>query len=140
MPRLFRQGETSLTMERLSGSKVRDVLSAHSLPSVCPQIGRLVATIHNRGIIHGDLTTSNMILCRKRVCLIDFGLSFHSSRIEDKAVDLHLLRQALVSRHWRIADRAWGSIRRVYLREAKGAGEILVRLKSVDGRGRYKGK
>src|SRR4030042_1167648 len=47
-------------------------------------------------IINGDLTTSNMILNPdNKLYFIDFGLSFHSNKIEDKAVDLHLLKQAL---------------------------------------------
>ena len=140
VPIVVKQDETSIVMEMLEGKKVRDVLDRRTAPLLCPTIGRLVARLHNRDVIHGDLTTSNMMLVKKKVYLIDFGLSFSSKKIEDKAVDLHLLRQALVSRHWRIADHAWESICKEYQKGADSAKATLVRLRVVEGRGRYKGK
>ncbi|HKW05344.1 MAG TPA: lipopolysaccharide kinase InaA family protein, partial [Nitrososphaerales archaeon] len=58
-------------------------------------LGETVANMHYGRIIHGDLTTKNILVKDKRIFLIDFGLSFISERIEDKADDLHLLKQAL---------------------------------------------
>ncbi|KAI5998343.1 kinase-like domain-containing protein [Pisolithus orientalis] len=64
-------------------------------------IGVEIAKMHIADIIHGDLTTSNMMLRRgeKDLVLIDFGLAYHSSLVEDKAVDLYVLERAFASTH-----------------------------------------
>eukprot|EP00126_Sphaerothecum_destruens_P010734 Sdes_comp20798_c0_seq4m17081 len=64
-------------------------------------IGVLVAKLHRENIIHGDLTTSNMLLegNSENIILIDFGLSYVSSLAEDKAVDLYVLERAFASTH-----------------------------------------
>ncbi|KAH7886743.1 kinase-like domain-containing protein [Phlebopus sp. FC_14] len=64
-------------------------------------IGIEIAKMHLADIIHGDLTTSNIMLRRgsNDLVLIDFGLAFHSILIEDKAVDLYVLERAFASTH-----------------------------------------
>ena len=63
-------------------------------------IGRIVGLIHQVGVIHGDLTTSNFLVTDgKNVIPVDFGLSSHSTSSEDRAVDLHVLERALQSTH-----------------------------------------
>ncbi|KAJ7199741.1 kinase-like domain-containing protein [Mycena haematopus] len=74
-------------------------------------IGQEIAKMHLANVIHGDLTTSNMMLrhpssfksrhptLSTELVLIDFGLSFHSSLVEDKAVDLYVLERAFSSTH-----------------------------------------
>ena len=89
-----------IDMSFLEGPKVRDVMNV----SFAKEIGRLVGTLHKNDIIHADLTTSNMIRKNDKIHLIDFGLSFISKKIEDKAVDLHLLEQALESKHHEISE------------------------------------
>ena len=68
-------------------------------------IGESVARIHQKDIIHGDLTTSNMIFKNEKVFFIDFGLGYISRKIEDKAVDIHLLKQALEAKHFHTLER-----------------------------------
>jgi len=99
-------------------------------------IGEQVAILHNLNIIHSDLTTSNMVLSNKKIYFIDFGLSFHSTRIEDKAVDLHLLKQALEAKHF----SCWKKLFRSFLKgyNPKEKSKILTQLKKVESRGRYK--
>ncbi|KAF5370501.1 hypothetical protein D9615_010332 [Tricholomella constricta] len=90
-----------------------DVLKEYgvSLETLMSLIGIEIAKMHAADIIHGDLTTSNMML-RHPSCftssdpkiptelvLIDFGLSYHSSLVEDKAVDLYVLERAFSSTH-----------------------------------------
>ncbi|KZS87703.1 hypothetical protein SISNIDRAFT_390396, partial [Sistotremastrum niveocremeum HHB9708] len=76
-------------------------------------IGTEIAKMHRADIIHGDLTTSNMMLRTRspsstsssppslsaELLLIDFGLSSASSMPEDKAVDLYVLERAFSSTH-----------------------------------------
>ncbi|KAI5476914.1 TP53 regulating kinase [Pseudohyphozyma bogoriensis] len=56
-------------------------------------IGGEIAKMHIADVIHGDLTTSNMMV------LIDFGLSSTSIMQEDRAVDLYVLERAFSSTH-----------------------------------------
>jgi Kae1-associated kinase Bud32 len=107
---------------------------------ICFEIGKEIAVLHNSDIIHGDLTTSNMIFWKGKVWIIDFGLSFHSARAEDKAVDLHLLRQALESKHFSFWKDYYAAMLAGYKKEGKNSAQILLQLKKVEARGRYKGK
>lgn len=125
-----------IVMEKIKGKKLRDVLDKK--PLLAKKVGELVAELHNHHIIHGDLTTSNMILGEKnQLVFIDFGLSFHSHKIEDKAVDIHLFKQALNSRHHKVYEKALKQFLSGY-KKAHKYKETLERLKNVESRGRYK--
>ena len=95
--------------------------------------------MHNNNIIHGDLTTSNMIL-ENEIYFIDFGLSFFSDKTEDKAVDLHLLRHALESKHHKIFEKSFKAVLNGYKSKCRKYNETIKRLEKVESRGRYKGK
>ena len=124
-----------LSMTEIHGKKLRDVLDDNI--SLCGQVGKHVAILHNNNIIHGDLTTSNMLVQEdSTVALIDFGLTYHSTRIEDRAVDLHLFKQALESKHHKIAAKAWELFLKGYQPEQRVA--VLERLVIVEQRGRNK--
>jgi len=134
--------EMRLEIEYIAGKKLADHLEGLDWKKLCREIGRKIAELHNRHIIHGDLTTSNMILREKdgKVCLIDFGLSFFSHKIEDMAVDLHLIREALESKHHTIREQGFRELLRGYKEEAKEAEKVIARLEQVEARGRYKTK
>lgn len=128
-----------LRMEFVDGPQLKSVLDSSPLrDALAREVGTLVGTLHSQDIIHGDLTTSNMILSKGKVVLIDFGLGFFSTKTEDKAVDLHLLRRALGSKHPLVAERFFAIALEGYA-AAMGecAGEVLSRLESVERRGRY---
>ena len=92
----FADPETSeIIMEYVQGPLLKNV--SNNRKSFFLQVGRFAALLHSKGIIHGDLTTKNIIVPAEKPFLIDFGLSFVSDRIEDRAEDLHLLKQALKS-------------------------------------------
>jgi Kae1-associated kinase Bud32 len=74
---------------------------------------------------------------KSRVFFIDFGLGFISVRAEDKAVDLHVLKEALEARHFKHTDKFWSAILKGY-KSSKSSAEIIKRLESVEKRGRYK--
>jgi len=64
------------------------------------KIGKYIASLHKNGHIHGDITTSNLIITKEEeIFLIDFGLHEYSDTIEDKSVDIHLLKRVLISSH-----------------------------------------
>lgn len=131
--------EMKISMEYIGGKRLRDVLEKLDYAKICKKVGEQVALLHNNGIIHGDLTTSNMILKQGKIYFIDFGLSFYSEKVEDKAVDIHLLRQALESKHYKIWEKAFRAVLQGYSR-AGSYKEIMARLKAVEERGRYKHK
>ncbi len=123
----------TIIMEYIKGKKLSEHLETLNWKSLSKQIGETLTKLHNQNIIHGDLTTSNMILKENQIYLIDFGLGFHSPKLEDKAVDLHLLKQALNAKHFTIAEKAINSILKNYKNK-----EVLEQLKKVESRGRYK--
>jgi len=132
--------EDIIEMEFIDGQKIRDVLEKDDYISICKQIGEQVAKIHKKNLIHGDLTTSNFIMKDEKIFFIDFGLSFHSTKVEDKAVDLHLLRQALESKHYTISTECFEAALNGYTIESDESEEIINRLKQVEKRGRNKEK
>jgi TP53 regulating kinase-like protein len=142
VPKIIKENETSkeVVMEFVNGEKLSDNLDKFLMKKqkdICKKIGREIARLHEENIIHADLTTSNMILKENKVFLIDFGLSFHSRRIEDKAVDLHLFKQALESKHFKNWKFLWDSFLRGY-KNNKDYKRIINQLEKVELRGRYK--
>lgn len=202
VPKVLKVDESTkeIEMEFIEGKKLSDHLdSLKNWKEVCEKIGENIARLHDAGIIHGDLTTSNMIYAdvsrnnfdgaqigratssmRHRVengsvvnrttvsarsfsrslnhngladarrgdrrnlksdgrlYFIDFGLSFMNGRVEDKAVDLHLIRQALEAKHFERWEKFWKGILAGYRKTSKNAAEVLKRLEKVEKRGRYK--
>ncbi|TBU02848.1 Bud32-like protein kinase [Hamiltosporidium magnivora] len=63
------------------------------------RLGETIQKMHKLNIIHGDLTTSNFILKKEDLYIIDFGLSYFSTKEEDKAVDLYLFEKAIRCTH-----------------------------------------
>lgn len=129
-------------LDFIQGRKLSEALDSFSLAEakeLCMQIGSSVAKLHDADIVHGDLTTSNMILSQGKIFFIDFGLGFESSKTEDKAVDLHLLRQAFESKHYEKWQDYFSSAIEGY-KISKNADAVLKQLEKVESRGRYKGK
>ena len=136
-----------LKIEYIDGDKLSETLNSYSEKKqfeTMKKLGEQVAKLHENNIIHGDLTTSNTILRDGKVFIIDFGLGFISAKIEDKAVDLHLIKQALEAKHFRSPDHLRGQNHEALFNEFKksykwkGSKAIIERLKVVEKRGRYK--
>ena len=142
-PRLVKSDDKEiLEMKFIKGQKIRDILEKSDYVGLSREIGKKIAVLHNNEMIHGDLTTSNMILedSSKQIHFIDFGLGFFSHKIEDMAVDLHLLKQALESKHYTIWEECFKAALDAYKNESKCGDLVLERLEIVEGRGRYKRK
>jgi len=129
-----------VTIEFLHGQKLSETLNdleKEKQEEICKKIGEQIAKLHDKDIIHGDLTTSNMILKDDKVFFIDFGLGFHSKREEDKAVDLHLIKQALEAKHFQNSEMLFFKLLEGY-QTSENADPILHQLVKVEARGRYK--
>jgi TP53 regulating kinase-like protein len=111
------------------------------LNPIAQEIGKVLGKLHATNIIHGDLTTSNMLLVNNgkdipTVVLIDFGLSHVESSIEDKGVDLYVLERALISTHTNV-DQLFQAILSSYMKQNKNESrEIARKLDEVRARGR----
>lgn len=139
VPKILKQEKTNLEIDFIDGKKLSEHLD--KLPNknqIMQQAGQQTAILHDNDIIHGDLTTSNMILTNKnKLYFIDFGLSFVSTRIEDRAVDLHLIKQALEAKHFRYHKQLFQSFLKGY-KKSNNYNKTIEQLKKVELRGRYK--
>jgi len=156
------KNNNKIVLEYLSGLKLSENLDKlKNNLQVCRVIGQQIAILHDNNIIHGDLTTSNMIYAplnknkrsssnekallplrdknrfKFKVYFIDFGLGFESNNVEDKAVDLHLIKQALEAKHFKRYEKYWKAILESY-KTSKHYKETIKRLEAVEKRGRYK--
>ncbi|MFH1326634.1 MAG: KEOPS complex kinase/ATPase Bud32 [archaeon] len=127
-----------IKMPFVKGKKLSDHLDTlKNKIQVAKQIGKDITKLHDNEIIHGDLTTSNMILVKDKIFIIDFGLGYISHKIEDKAVDLHLLKQALEAKHYKNWETLWKAVESCY-KTSKSAKFVLEKLTAVEKRGKYK--
>ncbi len=141
-PAIFAVDEDNakIVMEYIDGMRLKEYLNSASeeeVEKVCIEVGKLVGRLHANGIVHGDLTTSNMILKNGEVFLIDFGLGDFSKRIEDQGVDLNLLQEALKSTHFKILDSTWQNILKGYKQEYSNAEKVLRKVEEIEKRARY---
>ena len=168
VPKVKKTSDFEIRLEFINGKKLSQHLDNFSLKEqkeIMKKIGESVAKLHETGIIHGDLTTSNMIYVKKnvdkknklgykgrwsgdglgglnnssKVFLIDFGLRFQNGKIEDKGIDIHLLKQALEAKHfknWKILFEEFEkSYKKTNKKESK---QIFERLTAIEKRGRYR--
>ena len=139
-PRLVKTDRSSvIEMEYLDGPKLRDIMEKSDYIKLAEEIGRKVAVMHNNDIVHGDLTTSNMMMMEE-IFFIDFGLSQFSDKVEDKAVDIHLFRQALESKHNTIWEKSFKAFIDSYIKYSNNSKSIMRRLEKIELRGRNKAK
>jgi len=140
-PRLQKMDDKQmhLVMDFIEGPMLKEIL--HEKPvELSKEIGRKIGILHTHNIIHADLTTSNMIHAKNEVHFIDFGLSFVSNKVEDKAVDLHLLDRALESKHHEIYEQCINAALEGYKEGNPDWEAVFARLDKVEMRGRNKKK
>lgn len=136
--------DSIITMEKIVGTEVKEIFSGKnpqdlsSIKSISRIIGKNVARLHDCGIIHGDLTTSNIILREEEnsVVFIDFGLGKISDLIEDKGVDLLVFKKAINGIHHDISQECFESIIEGYS-GAQNYREVVAKIEEIEGRGRY---
>jgi len=141
VPNVRIEDDFKLVMSYIRGERLKEILNKmepRKRDEVCYKIGKLVAKLHEAGIMHGDLTTSNMILSKNEVFLIDFGLGKFSHAIEDQAVDLFLLYEALKAAHFDFLESSWAVILKAYEENYKKAKDVIRRVEKIKKRRRYK--
>lgn len=136
--------EALLVMEYVKGERLKAVLleaglTRERVEALAEEFGRSIARLHAAGIMHGDLTTSNVMVDGRSLTLIDFGLAIHSRRLEDQAVDLRLIKETLTGAHHGVSKQFMHSLLAGYssvLGRAR-AEEATKKLAEIERRGRY---
>jgi Kae1-associated kinase Bud32 len=130
-----------ITMEYLKGKRIKDIfneISEKERADICKKIGLSIGKLHKNHIIHGDITTSNMILLDDKIHFIDFGLGEINSEIEAKGVDLHVLMEAIESAHSKFSN-SFNYVLDGYKNEnSKDANLVIKKIHEIVKRGRYR--
>ena len=135
--------DATIIMEFVEGKQIKQILNSLTEEQklrLCHHIGGLIGRLHSQGIIHGDLTTSNMILTpHERVVFVDFGLSEISRELEVRGVDLHLMKRAFQSTHYKYAKECFEAAMEGYAGIVGDtvAKNVLNKIREIEKRGRY---
>lgn len=134
-----------LQLRKAEGKTLDDIEGQEEVKSLMQKVGHAVGKMHANSVVHGDLTTSNLMLrprgedvkegLQGEVVLIDFGLASQSTQDEDRAVDLYVLERAFGSTHPG-AEALFGEVLKAYGESFKQAGVVLRKLEDVRMRGR----
>ncbi len=137
---------SSIVMKYIKGEKLKDILDQMDESKkikLFKKIGIFIAKLHENGHVHGDITTSNMIITdNDELFLIDFGLHDYSDSIEDKSVDLHLFKRVLISSHGTHYEMCYAAFLKGYKEEYSKAQvdestSIIKNIAVIETRGRY---
>mgnify|MGYP000976306842 FL=1 len=135
--------EASIVMEYIEGQQIKKLLNITTREKreiLCKKIGKSIAQLHNYGLIHGDLTTSNMIKSfQDKIVFVDFGLGEKNGELEAKGVDLHLLKRSLQSTHYRFWEQCFQNVLKGYtsVLGVKISEKVYEKIKEIEKRGRY---
>lgn len=135
--------DSTIVMEFIKGEQVKKLLAEVSegeRRQLCLQIGEMIGALHRHGIIHGDLTTSNMIRGPEgKISFVDFGLGEKTDELESRGVDLHLMKRALESTHFRFAKECFDAVIEGYSKVSgiENAKKVVDKVEAIKRRGRY---
>ncbi len=127
VPKVLFVSKTVLYMEFIKGSRLSDL---NSYSKYMKKAGRYLAMLHNANIVHGDYTPANLVANASNLFVIDFGLSSISNSIEDKAIDLLLMKRSVCEHDYSLFADA-------YVKHSANGIAILKKLSSIELRGRY---
>jgi Kae1-associated kinase Bud32 len=129
-----------IIMDFIDGERLKELLnktSDENRKKLAEDIGKSVGLLHEHGIVHGDLTTSNMILKNEKIFFIDFGLGEFSKRTENLATDISVLKEAFKSTHFKYLNLLWENFIKGYKQTNAKFKRVLDVLNEIEKRGRY---
>ena len=134
-----------IVMEKINGTLFKDFigdLKEDDKKNLSIAIGQNIGLMHNLDIIHGDITSSNiMINDNSEIVFIDFGLGKYSNLIEDKCVDLIVLKKSLQSIDYKIANEIFNHVLDGYMccydQNNLSKSKIIEKIAEIQSRGRY---
>ncbi|MBY9014961.1 MAG: Kae1-associated serine/threonine protein kinase [Candidatus Lokiarchaeota archaeon] len=136
----------TIVMKYIKGEKLKEILDSLTTSKKVQflrEIGKSIAYLHKNGHIHGDITTSNMILTPTQdLFIVDFGLHDYSDSIEDKSTDLHLFKRVLLSSHGSDFTICFDAFLEGYsegygIEKNSECRDILKNILVIETRGRY---
>jgi Kae1-associated kinase Bud32 len=130
-PRVLDVDADTIVMERIEGTTAKERFYAKDTKSA-KGIGRAIRLMHDAGIIHNDLTTSNILV--PGPAFVDFGLAFVSNAVEDKGTDLIVFKKMLASTHYDVFDQVWGKVLEGYAPDKA----ITKKMEEVERRVKYR--
>lgn len=140
-PSVLATDDFKIFMEYIRGERIKEYLNSKisddERAKIALEIGKNVGKLHSAGIVHGDLTTSNMILKDNKIYFIDFGLGELTRRTENIATDLSVLEEAFKSTHFRHLNILWDNFIKGYKLTNDQHAAVLKALDAVRLRGRY---
>ncbi|MFH1448498.1 MAG: KEOPS complex kinase/ATPase Bud32 [Candidatus Micrarchaeota archaeon] len=129
VPTIYEIGTYNIFMSRIDGKLLRDL---RTTPFLLRKAGEYLARLHKSNIVHGDYTTANLMVDSDgKLYVIDFGLGSLSKDLEDKAVDILLMKKSLDNRVW------YREFLKGYARGNREYRAVLKQLEEVERRGRY---
>ncbi len=129
-PRVVLVGRYDIVMTSIKGTMLNDMLDSAG-SALMGSIGRRLAALHNSGVTHGDFTPANIIIGNdKNPHLIDFGLSEITNSIEERALDLLLMKRS-------VSAAQYSAIAKEYSKSVKDWESVSGRLGEIEKRGRY---
>ncbi len=135
--------QSTIVMEYIEGQQVKQILNQATnseRKKISVQIGKNTASLHISGLVHGDLTTSNMIRADDGILyFLDFGLGEKNFEKEARGVDLHLLKRALQSTHYQHWEDCFQDVMVGYnsVCGVEFAEKIYEKIHEIERRGRY---
>jgi TP53 regulating kinase and related kinases len=135
--------ESTIIMEYIEGQQVKQVLNSAfkaQRQDICVKIGESIAHLHSHGLIHGDLTTSNLIQTPEgKLFFVDFGLGEKNFEVEAQGVDLHLLKRALQSTHFQHWEECFQNVLWGYtsILGEEAVEKVYQKIREIERRGRY---
>ncbi len=140
VPFIIDLDDDRIVMSYIDGDRLRDIvdrLDKEKRTKIFEEIGRFVARLHLSGIVHGDLTTSNILIKDDKIFFIDFGLGDFTKDIEDIAVDLLLFKKCIRTSHYKYEEEILNAFFKGYCEEYKNCEEVIKRMNEIEKRGRY---
>lgn len=133
---------TTMIMDYVKGPTLKEELYKLSISKRrerCNSLGKILGLMHEGGIVHGDMTISNVLSENGDLFMIDLGLGGFSRELEDKGVDLLLLNRAMKSTHYSFYTVLFNAFLKGYGKSVGGklAKEALLKMREVEKRGRY---
>ncbi len=127
-----------LTMQRLGGAPLHSLLyeklvSQKTLEEIMKESGKMLASLHNIDIVHGDFTPANIMFEKGKVSIIDFGLGEVTNSIEGKALDVLLMKRSIAKPLFKVFEQSYSS-------NSKDGRAILARVDKIEKRGRYQSR
>ncbi|MEM2941274.1 MAG: KEOPS complex kinase/ATPase Bud32 [Thermoproteota archaeon] len=125
-----------IIMSYIEGESLRNLQGSNVFPRFIRVLGEMVGRLHSAGIVHGDLTSANVIVSNERLIMIDFGLGEYSNEVEKKAEDMYTFFSSLraLPDYEKLTEAFLEGYR---FSGGESAGRVEARLREIERRGRY---